>query len=70
MIGLLVCESTDVIVPQNKYHTLLLVGKYLNVASVMVICLIGFDAKLGCILKVTVKSDDEVLTNNILETFA
>lgn len=48
----------------------MLSGKYLNYLKVddnlnfkvLVVCLVGFEAKMGCILKATVKSEDGALS--------
>jgi len=69
-IGLAVCGKSDVINPNNNYHTLQLCGKYLDVEEVLVMGIIGFDAKMGCVLKSKVRSKDEFLSASINESIS
>jgi len=36
--GMSVCDDSEKILPQNKFHTLLLSGKYLDVEKVLIKC--------------------------------
>ena len=68
--GLAVCGKSDVINPNNNYHTLQLWGKYLDSEDVLVMGIIGFDAKMGCVLKSKVRSKDEFLSASINESIS
>lgn len=63
-----VCGKTDVIIPTNNFHTLLLCGEYFNGETVLMTCIIGFDAKMGCVLKSKVRSNDEELNTCLNES--
>ena len=65
-----VCGNSDEINPTNNYHSLLLWGKYLDVEDVFVTAIIGFDAKMGCVLKSKVRSKDESVSVSINETIS
>jgi len=66
--GMTVCENSDSININNKYHSLLLSGSYLGVSELLLHAIIGFDANLGCVMKLKSLSNDGVLASNILET--
>ncbi|CAD8045387.1 unnamed protein product [Paramecium sonneborni] len=66
--GFQVCDNSDQIQIQNKFHTLLLSGKYLDNKNALVICQIGFQQNIGCVLKIKSKSEDDNLSTNIVET--
>lgn len=40
-----------------------LAGKYLGKHDVLVVLLLAFDTKMGCLLKIKVKSDNEELSD-------
>ena len=59
--------NSDVIDMSKKFHTLYLTGLYLNVTEVFLICLMGMDKDNGCVVKLRVKAEDEILMENVLE---
>ena len=42
--------------------TISLAGKYLGKHDVMIVLMIAFDTKMGCLLKIKAKSDNEDLS--------
>jgi hypothetical protein len=43
--------------------TINLAGKFLGAREVLMILILAFDTKMGCLLKIRVKTEDEELTN-------
>ena len=41
-------------------------GKFLGSIKVLVVLMLAFDTKLGCLLKIKIKTEDEDLTNELL----
>ena len=44
---------------KNNMVNVSLAGKYLGIHDVLVMLLIAYDTKMGCLLKIKVKSDNE-----------
>lgn len=61
------CEGTDKVNVTEKVHNLLLSGLFLNSEMVIVRAQIGFNAEYGCVLKVTIRSLNSVISNTLLE---
>ena len=68
--GISVCDNSDMLVSNSNFHTLNLSGTYLGREPVMVICLIGIESKHGCVIKLRVKTSDETLAENLIESLA
>ena len=68
--GMSVCENSDLLVPNSNFHTLYLSGLYLGIQPVYIVCQIGIEPKLGCVLKLRVKAEDERLVTNLLESLS
>jgi coatomer protein complex subunit gamma len=66
--GMTVCDNTDSININNKYHSLLLSGLYLGQSELLLNAMIGFNNEMGCVMKLRSNSKDEVLAANILDT--
>ncbi len=47
---------------KNNMVSLSLAGKYLGKHDVLVVLLLAYDTKMGCLLKIKVKSDNEELS--------
>jgi hypothetical protein len=47
-----------------------LAGKYLGKHDVLVVLLLAFDTKMGCLLKIKVKSDNEELSDELVQSIA
>lgn len=43
-----------------------LAGRFLGTKAVLIVLMLAFDTKLGCLLKIKVKSEDEDLTNDLI----
>lgn len=43
-----------------------LAGKFLNIQQAMIVLILAFDTKMGCVLKIKVKSASEELTDELL----
>ena len=43
-----------------------LAGYFLGVTRVLVVLMLAFDTKMGCILKIKVKTEEEQLTNTLI----
>jgi len=65
--GLGVCEGTERINVTEKVHNLLLSGQFLGTFAVLVRGQIGFNQEYGCVLKVTIRSLDPMISNLLLE---
>eukprot|EP01017_Pseudomicrothorax_dubius_P028770 TRINITY_DN3444_c0_g1_i1.p1 TRINITY_DN3444_c0_g1~~TRINITY_DN3444_c0_g1_i1.p1 ORF type:complete len:808 (-),score=249.76 TRINITY_DN3444_c0_g1_i1:153-2516(-) len=68
--GMYVCDESEVIDTKNKFHTLLLAGKYLGVQPVFAMLMMGIDANRGCLCKLQVKSEDETVASDIIGSFS
>ncbi|KAL4445701.1 hypothetical protein ABPG74_006252 [Tetrahymena malaccensis] len=66
-----VCDGTNHIpqVQTEKFHTLKLAGKYLDKEKFLLSCMIAMDSKQGCFLQMNVKSADEELNQDLINTF-
>lgn len=65
--GMNVCEGTDKINVTEKFHNLLLSGLFFGTEMVLVRGQIGFNQEYGCVLKVTIRSLNETISNTLLE---
>lgn len=65
--GMSVCEGTEKISVTEKVHNLLLSGLFMGSEIVMVRGQIGFNQEFGCVLKVTIRSLNTVISNTLLE---
>jgi coatomer protein complex subunit gamma len=65
--GMAVCEGTDKVVVTEKVHNLLMSGLFFGSEVVLVRAQIGFNAEYGCVLKVTIRSLNEIVSNTLLE---
>ena len=45
-----------------------LAGKFLGADSVLMILSLAFDTKMGCLLKIRVKTEEEDLTTELIES--
>ncbi len=43
-------------------------GTFFGQDKILIKCIIGFDPKYGCVVKVNVKSTDEILARNLAES--
>lgn len=68
--GLSVCENSDSLQSGGNFHTLYLNGLFLGSEPVMLICLIGIEAKHGCVMKMRVKTENETLAANLVESIS
>ena len=50
--------------------TVYLAGKYLGNTEVMVVLMLAYDSKMGCLLKIKVKSQEEDLTDELISSIA
>ena len=48
--------------------TVNLAGKFLGSKQILMILILAFDTKLGCLLKIRVKTEDEELTEELVES--
>lgn len=65
--GMSVCEGTEKVNVTEKVHNLLMSGLFLNSETVLVRAQIGFNQEYGCVLKVTIRSLNEFVSNTLLE---
>ena len=65
--GLSVCEGTEKVNVTEKVHNLLLSGLFLGSETVLVRGQIGFNAEYGCVLKVAIRSLNQLISNTLLE---
>lgn len=65
--GMSVCEGSNNINVAEKAHNILLSGLFLNKEMVLVHGIIGFNQQYGCVLKVTIRSLNEQVSNTLLE---
>jgi hypothetical protein len=50
--------------------TISLAGKYLGKHDVLIVLMIAFDTKMGCLLKIKVKSDNEDLSSELVQSIS
>lgn len=50
--------------------SLSLAGKYLGKHDVLIVLLLAYDTKMGCLLKIKVKSDNEDLSDELVQSIA
>ena len=62
-----VCEQTDRINVTEMFHNLIMAGTFLGREMVLVRAQIGFNKEYGCVLKLTVRSTNEIVSHTILE---
>lgn len=43
-----------------------LAGRFLGSKCVLIVLMLAFDTKLGCLLKIKIKSEDEELTEDLM----
>ena len=66
-LGMYVCDASDKINVTEKVHNVLLSGSFLGRETVLVRGQIGFNQEYGCVLKLTVRSTNEIVSHTILE---
>ena len=62
-----VCEGSSKVNVSEKVHLLLLSGEFNGQYKVLVRGQIGFNQDYGCVIKLTVRSLDSVVTQNLME---
>ena len=65
--GMSVCENSDKINVTEKFHNLLMNGLFIGSETILVRAQIGFNAEYGCVLKVTIRSLNPIISNTLLE---
>lgn len=45
-----------------------LAGRFLGAKSILMVLMLAFDTKMGCLLKIKVKSEDEELTSDLIDS--
>ena len=55
---------------KSSHHSLHLSGYYLNNTLVLINAQIAFDTNLGCVIKLLIKSNNQVIINNLLDTLS
>jgi len=65
--GMSVCEGTDKVNVTEKTHNLLMSGRFQGEESILVRGQLGFNQQYGCVLKVQVRSLNELVSNLVLE---
>ena len=66
-LGMTVCEGTDRVNVTEKVHNLLLSGMFMGAEMVLVRAQLGFKQDYGCVLKLTVRSTNEIVSHTVLE---
>ena len=66
-LGMSVCENTDRVNVTEKVHNLLLSGMFMGAEMVLVRAMLGFNQEYGCVLKLTVRSTNEIVSHTVLE---
>lgn len=61
-----VCDASDKVNVTEKVHTLLMSGLFFGSESVLVRAQIGFNQEYGCVLKVTVRSMNKLISSAVL----
>lgn len=62
-----VCDGTDRVNVTEKVHNLLLAGTFMGMELVLVRCQLGFNQEYGCVLKLTARSTNQIVSHTILE---
>ncbi|KAK9691084.1 hypothetical protein RND81_09G175000 [Saponaria officinalis] len=70
LLGMQPCEGTEVIPKNSRSHTCLLSGVYMGSAKVLVRLQFGFDSSREVAMKLTVRSEDEAVSDTIHEIVA
>lgn len=65
--GMSICESSDKVNVTEKVHNILMSGMFMGMEMVMVRGQIGFNQEFGCVLKVTIRSLNSIISNTLLE---
>lgn len=66
-MGMAVCDGTDRVNVTEKVHNLLLSGSFMGHEHVLARGQIGFNQEYGCVLKLSVRSTNEIVSHTILE---
>ena len=66
-MGMSVCDSSDRVNVTEKMHQLLLAGHFMAAEVVLVRAQIGFNQEYGCVLKLVVRSTNQIISHTILE---
>lgn len=45
-----------------------LAGRFLGSKAILMVLMLAFDTKMGCLLKIKVKTEDEELTTDLIES--
>lgn len=53
---------------QANFITVNLAGKFLGSQEILMVLVLAFDTKMGCLLKIRVKTPDEDLTNELIDS--
>lgn len=48
--------------------TVHLAGRFLGAQAVLMVMMLAFDTKMGCLLKIKVKSEEEELTTDLIDS--
>ena len=67
ILGMSVCEGTERVNVTEKVHNLLVSGMFMGAEMVLVRAQLGFNQEYGCVLKLTVRSTNEIVSNTLLE---
>ncbi|KAL9238200.1 hypothetical protein vseg_012661 [Gypsophila vaccaria] len=70
LLGMQPCEGTEVIPKNSRSHTCLLSGVFMGSAKVLVRLQFGFDSSREVAMKLTVRSEDEAVSDTIHEIVA
>lgn len=65
--GMGVCEGTDKLNVTEKVHNLLMSGLFFGSEMAVVRGQIGFNQEHGCVLKVSIRSLNPLISNSLLE---
>ena len=65
--GMSVCEGSSNVNVTEKVHNLLLAGMFADRFRVLARGQIGFNADYGCVIKLTVRSLDQQVTQSLME---
>lgn len=66
-LGMGVCDGSDKVNVTEKVHRLFLSGLFMNTDMTMVASQIGFNQEYGCVLKMSVRSLNPIISNTVLE---
>lgn len=67
--GIRVIENSDKNAKPNTV-TVWLAGKYLGIHETMLILVLAFDTKMGCLMKIKAKSTNEELTEELIASIS